>query len=80
MNLITNILFKMQFFFKGDQCLKSYKDQADSYICSVLPESPYFKIPMTPGLLALCIFPSIVMAIYENNAYYSKSLIDLQVE
>ncbi|EOY30058.1 Glycoside hydrolase family 9 - like 10 [Theobroma cacao] len=38
-----------QFFFKGDQCLKSYKDQADSYICSVLPESPYFKIPMTPG-------------------------------
>ncbi|XP_021277531.1 endoglucanase 16 [Herrania umbratica] len=38
-----------QFFFKGDQCLKSYKDQADSYICSVLPESSYFKIPMTPG-------------------------------
>ena len=47
---LTNILFKMQSFFQGDQALKSYKDQADSYICSVLPESPYFKIPMTPGL------------------------------
>ncbi|XWS70174.1 hypothetical protein CRYUN_Cryun03dG0026100 [Craigia yunnanensis] len=36
-------------FFQGDQDLKSYKDQADSYICSVLPQSPYYKIPMTPG-------------------------------
>ncbi|XVF35258.1 hypothetical protein REPUB_Repub18cG0130000 [Reevesia pubescens] len=38
-----------QSFFKGDQAFKSYKDQADSYICSSLPQSPYFKIPMTPG-------------------------------
>ncbi|XWS17581.1 hypothetical protein CRYUN_Cryun33cG0079300 [Craigia yunnanensis] len=31
-----------------DQALKSYKDQVDGYICSVLPESHY-KIPTTPG-------------------------------
>ncbi|XVF89014.1 hypothetical protein PTKIN_Ptkin19aG0097200 [Pterospermum kingtungense] len=38
-----------QSFFQGEQAFKSYKDQADSYICSVLPESPYFKVPMTSG-------------------------------
>ncbi|XVE97770.1 hypothetical protein REPUB_Repub03eG0047500 [Reevesia pubescens] len=36
-------------FFHGNKELKSYKDLADSYICSVLPKSPYYKIPMTPG-------------------------------
>ncbi|XP_022754148.1 endoglucanase 16-like [Durio zibethinus] len=34
---------------QGYQALKSYKDQADSYICSVLPQSLYYKFPITPG-------------------------------
>ncbi|KAK8568606.1 hypothetical protein V6N13_106509 [Hibiscus sabdariffa] len=37
------------FFQRREVALKPYKDQADSYICSVLPESPYFKVPLTPG-------------------------------
>ncbi|XVE70831.1 hypothetical protein DITRI_Ditri10aG0101800 [Diplodiscus trichospermus] len=36
-------------FFNGDHALHSYREHADSYICSALPESPYHKIPMTPG-------------------------------
>ncbi|KAK8559010.1 hypothetical protein V6N13_098609 [Hibiscus sabdariffa] len=37
------------YFQTHDELLKSYKDHADSYVCSVLPESPYFKVPKTPG-------------------------------
>ncbi|GMI88529.1 glycosyl hydrolase 9A4 [Hibiscus trionum] len=45
----TQILLSGTFFQRHDEALKDYKDQADSYICSVLPESPYFKVPRTPG-------------------------------
>ncbi|GMI83902.1 glycosyl hydrolase 9A4 [Hibiscus trionum] len=43
------VLLSESFFQTHDVLLKSYKDHADSYICSVLPESPYFKVPKTPG-------------------------------
>ncbi|KAJ7958417.1 Endoglucanase [Quillaja saponaria] len=36
-------------FFEGEKSLQNYKTQADSYICSVLPESPYHQIYVTPG-------------------------------
>lgn len=39
----------MQFFFQGDAALLEYKTQADSYICSVLPQSPFHGIYITPG-------------------------------
>ncbi|GAB4854017.1 hypothetical protein Ancab_022599 [Ancistrocladus abbreviatus] len=38
-----------QLFFEGDKELDDYKRQADNYICSVLPESPYHQVHMTPG-------------------------------
>ncbi|OMO67049.1 Glycoside hydrolase, family 9 [Corchorus capsularis] len=38
-----------KYFYKGDQSLKPFKEEADGYICSVLPQSPYFKITMTAG-------------------------------
>ncbi|GMJ07564.1 glycosyl hydrolase 9A4 [Hibiscus trionum] len=36
-------------FFEGTHELHTFKEHADSYICAALPESPYHKIPMTPG-------------------------------
>ncbi|BBG95045.1 glycosyl hydrolase 9A4 [Prunus dulcis] len=36
-------------FFKGEKTLENYKNQAESYICSNLPESPYNQITMSPG-------------------------------
>ncbi|GLT75990.1 hypothetical protein SLA2020_476770 [Shorea laevis] len=38
-----------KFFFQGNQALQKYKNQADSFICSVLPESPYHQVFLTPG-------------------------------
>ncbi|KAJ0029911.1 hypothetical protein Pint_13656 [Pistacia integerrima] len=39
----------MQFFFQGDNTLATYKYQADSFICSNLPGSPYHQVYMSPG-------------------------------
>ncbi|GAV80090.1 Glyco_hydro_9 domain-containing protein [Cephalotus follicularis] len=36
-------------FFEGQTSLATYKNQADSFICSVLPESPYHQVYITPG-------------------------------
>ncbi|GAB2222882.1 hypothetical protein Droror1_Dr00017013 [Drosera rotundifolia] len=38
-----------QFYFEGDKEFDDYKNLADSFICSVLPESPYHQIYLTPG-------------------------------
>ncbi|KAM5566176.1 endoglucanase 16-like [Rosa sericea] len=36
-------------FFEGEKELENYKNQADSYICSNLPESPYMQVHTTPA-------------------------------
>ncbi|KAE8731999.1 Endoglucanase 8 [Hibiscus syriacus] len=36
-------------FFEGTHEFHTFKEHADSYICAALPESPYRRIPMTPG-------------------------------
>ena len=36
-------------FFDGEKSLENYKNGADSYICSNIPDSPYHQITMTPG-------------------------------
>jgi len=39
----------MQMFFEGEPSLEEYKKMADSYICSVIPGSPYAQAHFTPG-------------------------------
>ncbi|XP_010261879.1 PREDICTED: endoglucanase 16 [Nelumbo nucifera] len=36
-------------YFGGEKSLENFKKQADSFVCSVLPESPYKQIYFTPG-------------------------------
>ncbi|CAN1217155.1 Endoglucanase 16 [Linum perenne] len=36
-------------FFEGEKCMEQYKAQADSFICSNLPQSPYHQVFITPG-------------------------------
>ncbi|KAL6215232.1 hypothetical protein ACLB2K_014663 [Fragaria x ananassa] len=36
-------------FFEGDKTLENFKNQADSFICSNIPESPYAQVKTTPG-------------------------------
>ncbi|XP_022131779.1 endoglucanase 16 [Momordica charantia] len=38
-----------KFYFEGEKGLQTLKDQADSYICSNLPNSPYHQIYVSPG-------------------------------
>ncbi|XP_044464975.1 endoglucanase 16-like [Mangifera indica] len=38
-----------EFFFHGDSALANYKNQADSFICSNLPDSPYHQNFISPG-------------------------------
>ncbi|XP_057539247.1 endoglucanase 16 [Amaranthus tricolor] len=38
-----------QLYFEGQKNLDEYKRMADSYICAVLPGSPYAQAPFTPG-------------------------------
>ncbi|KAL8063110.1 hypothetical protein ABFX02_01G006500 [Erythranthe guttata] len=38
-----------QFYFEGHKELQSFKEQADSFVCSVLPDSPYHKVYISPG-------------------------------
>ncbi|XP_042492186.1 endoglucanase 16-like [Macadamia integrifolia] len=36
-------------YFEGEKSLESFKTQADSFVCSVHPESPYQQVHITPG-------------------------------
>ncbi|XP_043706857.1 endoglucanase 16-like [Telopea speciosissima] len=36
-------------YFEGEKSLENFKTQADSFVCSVLPESPYHQVFITPG-------------------------------
>lgn len=36
-------------YFNGQKGLEGFKQHADNYICSVLPESPYHQVNITPG-------------------------------
>ncbi|GMH10516.1 hypothetical protein Nepgr_012357 [Nepenthes gracilis] len=38
-----------QLHFEGDRDFDDYKKLADSFVCSILPESPYNQIQITPG-------------------------------
>ncbi|CDP13477.1 unnamed protein product [Coffea canephora] len=38
-----------QLYWQGHKDLKNFKQDADSYICSVLPDSPYHQVYFTPG-------------------------------
>ncbi|CAL0327151.1 unnamed protein product [Lupinus luteus] len=40
-----------QLHFQGQKDLEEFKVHGDSFICSVLPESPYHQVGMTPGKL-----------------------------
>ncbi|CAN1786654.1 Endoglucanase 16 [Linum perenne] len=45
----SHILLTKQLFFEGEKCMEQYKAQADSFICSNLPQSPYHQVFITPG-------------------------------
>ncbi|XP_042486014.1 endoglucanase 16-like [Macadamia integrifolia] len=36
-------------YFEGEKSLENFKTQADSFVCSVIPESPYKQVFITPG-------------------------------
>ncbi|KAJ4951754.1 hypothetical protein NE237_028586 [Protea cynaroides] len=36
-------------YFEGEKSLETFKSQADSFVCSVLPESPFHQVYVTPG-------------------------------
>jgi endoglucanase len=38
-----------KFYFDGVKNLENFKKQADSFVCSVLPDSPYHQIYISPG-------------------------------
>jgi endoglucanase len=38
-----------ELFLQGEKGLETFKKQADSFICSVLPDSPYHQIYISPG-------------------------------
>lgn len=40
----------MQFYMEGNKDLKKFKEEADSFVCSNLPESPHHQVYVTPGL------------------------------
>ena len=42
-----------QLYWEGHKDLKNFKQEADSYICSVLPDSPYHQVYFTPGISPL---------------------------
>ncbi|KAM7490632.1 hypothetical protein LguiA_033553 [Lonicera macranthoides] len=41
------------FYWKGLSDLENFKEEAESYLCSVLPDSPYHQVHMTPGGLVM---------------------------
>ncbi|CAL1390072.1 unnamed protein product [Linum trigynum] len=36
-------------FYEGEKSMEQYKTQAESYVCSNLPQSPYHQVYITPG-------------------------------
>ncbi|KAL4650606.1 hypothetical protein ACB098_01G090500 [Castanea mollissima] len=38
-----------ELFLQGEKSLETFKKQADSFVCSVLPDSPYHQIYISPG-------------------------------
>ncbi|KAK4388681.1 Endoglucanase 16 [Sesamum angolense] len=38
-----------QFYMEGQKDLHSFKEQADSFVCSILPDSPYHLVYISPG-------------------------------
>ncbi|KAF2304265.1 hypothetical protein GH714_029017 [Hevea brasiliensis] len=38
-----------EFFFRGEKGLTPHKNAADSFVCSVLPDSPFHQLYVTPG-------------------------------
>ncbi|XP_062157543.1 endoglucanase 16 [Alnus glutinosa] len=38
-----------ELFFEGEKSFETFKKQADSFVCSVLPDSPYHQIYVSPG-------------------------------
>ncbi|OVA10341.1 Glycoside hydrolase [Macleaya cordata] len=36
-------------FFEGEKSLETYQKQADNFVCSVLPDSPYHQVFISPG-------------------------------
>jgi len=43
----------MQLIFEGHKGLDLYKQQADSFVCSNLPGSPYHQVFTTPGFASM---------------------------
>lgn len=39
----------MQFYFEGEKDLENFKQQADGFVCSNHPQSPYHQVHMSPG-------------------------------
>lgn len=39
----------LQLYFQGEKSFQNFKNQADSFVCSVLPDSPYHQIFITRG-------------------------------
>ncbi|KAL0330517.1 UNVERIFIED_CONTAM: Endoglucanase 16 [Sesamum radiatum] len=37
------------FYMEGQKDLHSFKEQADSFVCSILPDSPYHQVYISPG-------------------------------
>nr|QCQ73721.1 endo-(1,4)-beta-D-glucanase [Litchi chinensis] len=56
-----------ELFFQGDSALATYKNQADSYICSVLPQSPYHQVYVSPGTALLFTAYSDLLAKYNQK-------------
>ncbi|XP_020236558.2 endoglucanase 16 [Cajanus cajan] len=38
-----------QLYFEGEKNMETFKSHGDSFVCSVLPESPYHQINLSPG-------------------------------
>ncbi|KAL0394241.1 UNVERIFIED_CONTAM: Endoglucanase 16 [Sesamum latifolium] len=38
-----------QFYMEGQKDLHTFKEQADSFVCSILPDSPYHQVYISPG-------------------------------
>ncbi|KAK9081480.1 hypothetical protein Syun_030804 [Stephania yunnanensis] len=36
-------------YFEGEHSLETYKKQADNFVCSILPDSPYHQVYISPG-------------------------------
>lgn len=51
--LFTQSRMCLQLHFAGEKEFQSFKPQTDSFVCSVLPQSPYRQVYSSPGLKSL---------------------------